>query len=123
MKSSFFVAFLLAAALLPCGCGKHCLSVDGDWKGVDGKIEYCFDSKASKEADAPVITTTEDETFFGISLEELEQIAGALTGDAENTKAATREAEHPLKEIRRHLKKKEAEAAGVGPAGEAAWLE
>jgi hypothetical protein len=124
MYKILFVLILLVCA----GCGRHCLSVDGDYKGFDGKIEYCFDTKAAKEAEAPALTDTEGNTFFGISLGELVEISKGLAPQKEGVKAATEE--HPLKSIRRALekqraeeKKKEVERAALGPLGGAAWPE
>jgi len=45
------VISLLAAS----GCGRHCIKIGGEYKGVDGSFEYCFDYQKSKKIGLPVL--------------------------------------------------------------------
>ena len=65
----FVFVFLLA------GCaGQHCIKIGGNYEGVQGDIEYCFDAKATEELKAPVIKGSDNVDFIGISKKEASEI-------------------------------------------------
>jgi hypothetical protein len=54
---AFLSSFLLVGGL---GCaGKNCIKVGGTYQGIDGSVEYCYDSGASKEAGKTVLQGTD----------------------------------------------------------------
>lgn len=52
------VLLLLAFAAL-CfpfpSCGRHCIAIGGEYQGIDGNVEYCFESARSSELGIPVL--------------------------------------------------------------------
>jgi transcriptional/translational regulatory protein YebC/TACO1 len=83
------------------GCNmKHCLKVDGNYKGIEGGVEWCFDGVGSKELERPVVTDGK-EVFVGISEADAEKI-NSLIGDDYSTK--TKESETNIIKLLKRLK-------------------
>ncbi|RLD10037.1 MAG: hypothetical protein DRI56_03175 [Chloroflexota bacterium] len=70
---------LLFFILIGCA-GRHCIGVDGSYKGVDGQIEYCFDLENSKKSGVPTFRNGESHLLFGLEPGFLEDIEDALRG-------------------------------------------
>lgn len=73
----YFTIFLLVLAL--AGCGKHCIAVDGSYQGIDGKIEYCFDSQTSLQEGLPVFYGEEGQ-LFGLTEDQVKAIVEKIKG-------------------------------------------
>ena len=102
-------AFLLVLSLVVSCGGRHCISVGGNYEGVDGSVEYCYDAGEAEKAGAPVFRD-EKKTWFGIDentlsdlVDKLKEEVGGLTMES----TAVQEDEHPMRQLLRLLKEGE----------------
>jgi len=62
LVSWLIVVFGLA---LLCSCaGQHCITIGGEYEGVQGNVEYCFDKEQSKQEGIPTFTNTEGKSYL-----------------------------------------------------------
>jgi len=78
MKHILLTLVITLAITLLAGCGRHCIAVDGSYKGIDGQVEYCFDYGASKVSGVPSFKNGEGTTYFGFDKEFLEKIENKI---------------------------------------------
>jgi hypothetical protein len=52
--------------LLGCN-GQHCIKIGGNYDGIEGNIEYCFDQKESKEAGRPILISETGRKLLAIT--------------------------------------------------------
>lgn len=59
---------ILASLYLLLGCagpgGKTCISVGGEYKGVDGNLQYCWDAGKTKENGVPTFDGPKGKSFL-----------------------------------------------------------
>lgn len=66
------------------GCsGKHCVKIGGEYQGINGDLEYCFDNEKSKEVGVPVAKSESGDSFL-LSREQVEKLGNVK--DDENKK-------------------------------------
>ncbi len=73
MKNFILVAIV---AILFLGCNaKHCIKVSGEWKGINGDIEYCFDQAKTSQEGTPVFTSSDGKDLIGLTEQDLEKLS------------------------------------------------
>lgn len=95
----FLAAFIIFAG---CGCSKsqHCITVEGEYLGADGKFTYCYDSR-SKEYGSLAFKRNDGQESIVITKEEAEAINEKLRDKGD---AGAKSAKHPFVELRSHTK-------------------
>jgi len=76
LKDLFFVVLLsgFLLILLLTGCsGKQCIKVGGEYQGVIGDVEYCYDFGQSKNNGVPTLIG-QDALLFGFTEEQIKDI-------------------------------------------------
>ena len=69
------IAIIVMSFLIGCA-GTHCIAVDGSWKGINGKIEYCFgDGQTSVR---PVGTDIQGNQVVLLTREDVEKIGANM---------------------------------------------
>jgi hypothetical protein len=51
---NIYIILILSVLLLACS-GKHCIKIGGNYEGIQGDLEYCFDQHASAVIQAPIL--------------------------------------------------------------------
>lgn len=80
MKTSFteVLSIIIVLSLLIfvlCSCaGQHCIKIGGNYEGVEGNLEYCFDFKSSEKIDMPVLEGIGGQKLLAVKIEELEKL-------------------------------------------------
>lgn len=91
MKS--FVLIAITIILPACGgASRHCISIGGEYDGVQGNVEYCFDKEQSKQEGIPTFTNPDGKSYLIpeediVSANEILQKAEAVT--AKTTSSAS----------------------------------
>ncbi len=64
-----FLGIVLVLSLIFVGCsGKHCVKIGGDYEGIQGNIEYCFDAGQSTSEGRPILVNKDTgDKLFGFS--------------------------------------------------------
>ena len=83
-----------------CGCSKsqHCITVEGNYLGADGKFTYCYDSR-SKEYGSLAFKRDDGQESIVITKEEAEIINEKIRNKGD---AGAKSAKHPFIELKNH---------------------
>lgn len=67
---------LLVLCMFAIGCaGKNCIKIGGEYEGIDGNLEYCWNKKTSEKAERPVLQNKEGEKAVLLTTEDLKLIS------------------------------------------------
>jgi len=99
----FFCLLLIFIAGLAGCSGRHCISVGGNYSGIEGNLEYCYDAKSS-EVEGVKIFNGNDEKNVLLSENDLEIIIEKID---EGSTVKTKNQENVFSRLRKILEKKE----------------
>lgn len=71
------ISFAILALFVGCN-GQHCIKVGGNYEGVNGELEYCFDAGKTQEIGSPVVSSSQGKEYVGITENEAKKIVEAL---------------------------------------------
>ena len=72
------------------GCtGQHCIKVGGNYEGVQGELEYCFDAGKTQEIGSPVTASSQGKEYIGITEQEAKKIMEALEPEQKEEEGET----------------------------------
>lgn len=56
---------LLFFCVLMCACaGQHCFQFEGEYSGINGSVQYCYDAASSKENNVPTFVGENQKSFL-----------------------------------------------------------
>jgi len=101
---------VLLLVLLVFGCaGNHCISVGGEYKGVEGALQYCFDKADSEKKGIPVLSEKSPEgtkKMYALDSDQVKKINSLM--DEKGPKKASHSAgrHEPITELLEKIREK-----------------
>ncbi len=94
--------FLFALLLLGCNA-KHCIKVGGEYEGIAGNVEYCYDAEESKQIGVPVFEGPKQEENYLLS----EAMIEAINKELDEVTTAAASIKKPIERLLERLHKGE----------------
>lgn len=70
-----FVIALLLCMFMLLGCaGQHCIKIGGNYDGIDGTIEYCYDAKESQKIGRPILKSETGQRLLSLSCNDAKKL-------------------------------------------------
>lgn len=98
---NFILVMVLAILFLGCNA-KHCIKVSGEWKGINGDIEYCFDQAKTSQEGTPIFTSSDGKDLIGLTEQDLDKLALLIDKEEFSTKSVG----NGKKKVLEYLKRK-----------------
>jgi len=72
------VLFVIMMLLVACSNVEQCISLSGDYKGINGQIDYCWNKAASEKAGTVILDGSDGAQLIGIDEEQLKEVNDAI---------------------------------------------
>lgn len=109
MRKLFVDLLIIFAFVFLGGCAGHCVKIGGKYEGIQGDVEYCFDSKESGKAGVPSWSITSDdditEKLYSFTEEQVKKIWEKFRDKAEKIIPLDIENKHPVRAILEEIQK------------------